>query len=250
MWIKYQQSNGVKFREEAGNDGDAGGNNDGDNSGDNKDKENNSSPNKDQFVNMWVDETNDDEKAGGKDNQQQQQNNQQQQQSPDEVFNQHFQSLNLDAGLDVEGVITDIQSGKPDALASYTEQLTKNVYRATLAQTSKMMDLKVAKAVEQATTQASGEFNSTLALNELNEKLPFTTDAAIKPIADGVFSRFIKQGKPVNEAIGLTKQYFERMFKMSGDYLDTVPADTGNSRRFGASGADEDIDWLDVLSGS
>ena len=249
MWIKYQQSNGVKFREEAGNDGDAGGNNDGGKTGDNKDNENNTGSNKDQFANMWVDENDGGEIAGGKDNQQQQ-NNQQQQQSPDEVFNQHFESLNLDAGLDVEGVIIDIQNGKPDALASYTEQLTKNVYRATLAQTSKMMDLKVAKAVEQATTQANGEFNSTLALNELNEKLPFTKDAAIKPIADGVFSRFIKQGKPVGEAIGLTKQYFERMFKMSGDYLDTVPADTNESRRFGASGADEDVDWLDVLSGS
>jgi hypothetical protein len=255
MWLKYQTFDNRKREANTGDGGNGDGN--GGDGGDNSGGENNTGGNTDPFANMWSDGDAGGEAGNANSQQQQQQQQQTAAPTPQEVFDQHFDSLNIGAGFDMAQVTSDIQNGGVEQLNNFANVLAKDIYRAAITQSSKIMDSKVEAAVNAAVNKSSGEFNATLATNELNAALPFTSDESIKPIADAVFSRFVKKGLSVPEAIGKTKAYFEHTFKLAGKTLDTKPpGQQPGQRGFGASGGnpqgtddEEEQDWVAILGG-
>jgi len=178
-------------------------------------------------------------------------------QTPDAVFNDHFNSLQIGAGFDMQGLADDIREGGVEQLNNFANVLAKDVYKAAMVQSNKLMANKVQEAVDLAVNKSSGEFNASMATRELNGALPFTSEPEIKPIADAIFARFVKNGSTVKESINKTKEYFEHTFKVARKQLEIQPPNAkpgsggfgGSSNNFVDEDEDNLPDWLDILGG-
>ena len=127
-----------------------------------------------------------------------------------EVFDEHISSLNLLKDVSLEKITTDLNAGSTESLEKAFKSLASNVYSSALINTNKIMDQKIAKAVEQAVEQSKTSFGSDFALQQMNSQLPFTAKSAIAPMAKQVLEQFIKKGKSTEEAIAGVKDYFKQ----------------------------------------
>lgn len=245
MWLRKYSSR--KYRE--GEPGNEGGTNTGGQQGQQSETENNNQNNVNPFADLWQNKP--DPKPAAQPNQ----NTTQPATAatdPNKIFKEHYDSLNIGAGVDLHKVTADIQNGGVQELGNFLDSFGQDIYKNTLTQASKLMDQKVSAAVQEALNKSTGTFNAELATRELNSALPFTKAPEVKPIADAVFAKFVDKGKSVEEAIKSTKAYFEHTFKLASKQLDTQPPG-GQNNRFGSQSqsADEEEmpDWMDILGG-
>lgn len=222
-----------------------------------KEGENNEKDNIEPFADLW--DNPDTEKGENKDQKQQTQSIQQ---GPtnQEVFDDHIKSLDLMGGVDLEKITADLNNGSIESLNSAFGTLAKNVYTKALVNTNKIMDQKIAKAVEQAVEQSKTSFGSDFAMQQMNSQLPFTAKPAIAPMAKQVLEQLIKKGKSTEEAIKGVKDYFQQtasvFAKESGMVI--APKNRPGSGRFTETAiqnlneddADDDLpDFLKILGG-
>lgn len=130
---------------------------------------------------------------------------------------------------------------------------------ATLAQQSHLKaiqssDTLINAKVEAAFKKMEGNTRSLMsgdkALTMLNEKLPFTKDKAIGPVAQTVMQRFIDRNATPEQAIEGVRKWFEHTLKAADPNYKKPNTNLNGSFRGdpGQNASDAETNWMDILS--
>ena len=232
--------------------GESGGGNNDNNSNDNKDDNDNES-NLTSFDDMW---SNNDADAGDV-------NaaptpvtvvNQAEPKSAESVFNEHVESIDFTAGIDVANLQSTMQNGDNEGFSKAIRAIGENAYRQSMIDMNKIINQRVDKAkTEMASTSATATATER-AISELQSALPYTKEPMYKPVAEGVFTQLLQQkGMTVDKAIQKTGEYFT---KFAGDVNKNNPR-APSSRANGGFGVideaddgDDGQDWMSFLGKS
>lgn len=249
--------------------GDTGGGGGGDNQGQQQQQQNNANNSGDENNNqnniitdgtMWDTESSDAGKPSNNSDQNSNANNQNVNANNNDgksQFDTHVESLNLGGGVDVAQVQQDMAQGNTESFAAALKTTGEAAYKAAITDSNKLMQTQIKAAVAEAVGEANGNFKSDMAIRDLHSALPYTEDAALAPVAKGVFTQFLKKGQTQAEAIKSTDEYFKHSMKLLGGSLDKDKSNGKPGGRFGNavnndnSGGNndgtDDTDWLEFL---
>jgi hypothetical protein len=176
----------------------------------------------------------------------------QQNKTPSDEWQEHVKSLGFD-DIDLDGIQSDIMEGKTDSLKTAFAAMAEKVYKSSLLTNKSVIDNAVKAAVSEAVSKAVGTTSSNAALEMMHQQLPFTSDAAIEPVAKAVLAKSLKDGKKPAEAIETTRKFFERMQNITAKELNKgkPPRSSSNSdfaNMFGDQ--EEETDWTALLTGT
>ncbi len=213
----------------------------------------NTGPNDGADGNLWVTPT----PENGPDNAQQNANANANTSVPDTrkaaqiAFDEHVASLGLAPNFTPEEIQALVDTRDP---AKFTETLGKmgeRIYRQAIMDTNRIIESRIGEAVDAAVAKATGVYQTDQFVQKLNAALPFTADADISPVAQGVAAQLVKKGKTPEEAIEGTRRFFKKVGQLSAQDLgiNTPPRTGPGSNPFAQSG-DEGEDWLDILTGT
>lgn len=246
----------LKYRiceENAGNGDGAGGGGQPNRQQNQNNAQNNAQNNLSPYADLW--QTANNESNQGNNQQQTTQSNNQGQPDPNKVMSDHIASLKLAAGVDTDAIMSGLRDGDPTALQSAFESVAAKAYQSAITTMNSVVEQRVKKAVEEASNNASSSVNTNLAIRELNEKLPFTAEPEVAPIAKAVFMQMMKKGKSVQEAISETGKYFGHVSKIASKFVDTTPpqsrsgANSFNRQQSNNNSNDNEPDWMSILGG-
>jgi len=176
--------------------------------------------------------------------------------NPEEVFNNHVKNINFTDGVDVNSVMTAMQNGDTEAFGTALRQIGENAYRQTMMDSNKILNSRMDKFKSEVNDSVSTATATDKAVSQLNSELPFTKDAAYAPIAQEVFSRYLKQkDMTVEKAIEKTGDYFQSLSGAVGKGTNTPPSQRSGGGFGGmesnTGNADEDgQDWMSFLGSS
>jgi len=119
-------------------------------------------------------------------------------------------------------------------------------------------------AVESAVEKSTGKMNTNQAVSRMHDKLSFTNDEVIEPVAKAMLAGFIRQGQRVDEAIASVGKSYEAQTRSLMKQMGMKPPQ-GDNFQFGADGVDntngqeasyegygdhsKSPDWFNVLAG-
>lgn len=176
-------------------------------------------------------------------------------QSPAEAFQQHIDSLNLTAGIDLSSLEDSSSENYSENLQNAFKTVSANTYKAAMTQMNQIIDSKLNSVKEDATKQATASINADMAINQMNSELKFTSDPDISPVAKAVLKQFINNGKSVSDSILAVKSFFESTAKKvnpeglspdnSFNNSNFNNSTNNNNHQNGQSTHDE---WLDILA--
>ena len=260
MTTRHMFNRGMLFNADAGsgngatqNDGNA--NNAASN---NADSGNNSSPNAGEFDNLWErpeNRDNNNNQQQQNNNQNNNQNNQQQQRTSADVINEHIRNSVGAIKFDAQKVGQQLQDGDMSGFEEAITEYGHNMYRNMMAQMGQYVTSKVNSAVEEAVKKSTGTVNSGMAVSKMHDALKFTSQPAIKPMAEAVFNQLLGKGKTVDEAIKGVGDYYNSIARTvsgtgnrrpgTGNFSDGRP---GGGNFDGNDAIGDDIDWVSALS--
>lgn len=144
--------------------------------------------------------------------------------------------------------------GTPEGLADQFSSINKRLQQGhveTLKAIKTMLDANIPKAVQDAVTKSRSYVDGKELRGLLNEKLPFTKDPAIGPVAETIMQRFRDKGANVEQALEGTQKWFDHTFKTVDPSYSPNPNVNG---RFGPQRTPQapkggEMDWLDALKG-
>lgn len=229
------------------------------NSDNDSNSENNNENNLPLNTNMWDNdnngnESNSDSSSQNSSSQGNQNVNQQQSLSPDEAMQQHIASLNLNANVDLNAISEELREGKTDALQSAFANISANTYKAAVLNTNRLMESKIAEAVESAVKQSSGTVSANLAEQEMHKLIPLTKNSDVAPIAKAVLTKMMSKSNSVEEAINGVEKFFKAISNEGVAQFKDLPANQPRPGQnpFGQSPQPkvDDNYYLDLLSGS
>jgi len=253
-----------KFYDEANGDGGQGGGSGGGGSQmqsgnaegqNNQQQQNNDGNNGSGYANIW-ETPNDDSNANGSQNQNANQNANQgggQQQSAEEQFQAHVKSLNLMQGVNMQEAMQD-----PEKFQGAIETMLGRVYQSAMINANQLYDQRSETLKSEMSQNANETINQRQLVSRMNEALPFTANAAYKPVADAVLQQFLAHGKAPEEAIKEVGGYFKTMY---ADMAKVVGNTNHNSRTHSGfngqvppgqnnqQGNSSEPNWVDLLSG-
>lgn len=174
--------------------------------------------------------------------------------SPEEQMNDHISGLNLAGGIDISKIAEDIRNGGDEnTLLTAFEQIGANSYKAAVTSMNDLMDKKLAKVTEEATTQASSTMNSNLAVSQMQGSLAYTKDPDIAPVAKAALTQFIKNGDDVDTAIKNVEKFLMKTANTIGG-TGKPPSDSSGNPSFPHNDNNNDSDdlghkeFLDLLT--
>ncbi len=153
------------------------------------------------------------------DNNQQQQQQQTQEpvvnrQDAGQVIADHIAGLNL-----VPAITNEVQeqfvNNDFSGLSGIVEEAVGNVYKQLLKDTSTIMDNKIKDGIKSAVSQSGNVTNATAAISLMEERMAFTKDPAISPVAKVILGRALKSGQDVDTGIDTVKRFFEKSSELS-----------------------------------
>lgn len=214
-------------------------------------QQDNNENNVDDLALIWQNPENKEDTNSG----QQQQQSVTQQDAGDVIAN-HIQSLNLVPKISND-IAEQVMQGDASGLQDIIDTAIGNLYKQVLRDTSLIADKKIQDGVTKAVSQSSTMVNANAAVNLMHERLAFTKDPAIAPVAKVTLGRAIKAGQDVDQAIDTVKRFFNRATELSTGGKNRPPKGRPNSRPNNASqmnmddGVDEfndDSDWENFLT--
>lgn len=244
--------------DQGGGDGGTGGDNNQQQQQNNQQQQSNENNNQNNIIEsgtMWDTDSSDEGKQGNNNAQNQNANNQNQNADGGaDHFAQHVESLDLAGGIDAGKIMQDMQSGNTESFTAALKQVGESAYKASIKDSNKLVQAQVKKAVEDAVGEANGNFNSSMAIRDLNDQLPYTADPALAPVAKGVFTQFLKKNNTQAEAIKLTDDYFKHTVGLLGGKIDKSNGkpngNFGNAVDNSGGAADDgngETDWIDFI---
>lgn len=219
--------------------------------------QNNTQNNVSPLAGMWQDDTTNSQPKPGTQQQQAPATQGQPPADPGTFLNNHIATLNLTNGIDMAQIAEQMRDGDHSGMQAALGTIAANSYRAAMLDANKLINAKVESAITEAQKRSGADFASTMALQQLHEALPFTSDDLVKPMAENVFLRFIKKGQSVQDAIKNTGEYFKHTMQAAQKDLQmSAPNGRPGQRGFnqpsntqqhqGTNTAEED-DWLNIL---
>ncbi len=172
--------------------------------------------------------------------------------TPEEQIKAYLDSVGLKP---IEFGDTDIEAVKNGTFdwKQFTDKVNNNVTQAhlqSLSSSKKMIDNAVKEAVEKAVGDSKSYFAGEQFRQVMHEKLEFTQDPAIGPVAETIAQRLMGRGATRDQAIQGVQKWFDHVFakanpdfELNGNTRDTY---RGNMRNNSKSG---NVDWLDMLRG-
>lgn len=148
-------------------------------------------------------------------------NQQQQQQQPvvaptnteiAEQFQNHIAGLKLTEGFNVDKIKEGLAQNDLTALNESMGNMAGKIYQAAILDGNKLMETKIAAAVEKAVEQSTGRVTADFAVQKLHEALPFTKNPSTAPIAVAVMKQFMSKGVTQDDAIPKVKEFFKNVF--------------------------------------
>jgi len=217
----------------------------------------NNEDNVDEFENFWqLDKDNTDQSTAS--NFQSQSQNQNGQDPSRDRFREHLDTLDFMKNVDMDKLRQDFENGSAENLPTAMKTVAENAYTQALIDSSKVMDQKVEKAVEQAVQKSRNEIGSHQMKEFMEEQLSFTKDPAIGPIARGVMQQALqKNGGDKWKALETVKNFFERASKVTSKDLGFEQVPRGRPRNNSGNNPgpsrgqrtdDDEMDWLKILS--
>jgi len=238
------------------NNGNNNNNNTNNNNNNNTDNKNDSID--DLVQNIWSD-VKDGNSGGGNQPQNQQQpqnqnnpnnnNNNGPQKTPEEQIADHLKSVGLEPIQLTEQDKTALQSGDFGGVMDRINQKITGAYIESMKASNKLIENAVTKAVDQAVNKSKNFVEGTQLRELLNEKLPFTKDASIGPVAETIMQRLLGKGATKDQALDGVQKWFDRTFKTVNPDFQPNPNRNEGFRRTPQS-TSEDTDWLKALQGN
>lgn len=204
-------------------------------------------------ANIWAD-------PAPQNNQQQQNNNQQQQtqQNPNNTdgqnaFTEYVNGLNFNTPQLSQEDATKIMQGDMSPLQNMMTSMARNIYTQAMMDANKVIQKQVERGVNDAVSKSTTTVKADNFVSKMNDRLPFTKDENIAPVAKSVMSRFIGMGQDLDTAIGNTAKYFQSISDKAGEHLSQGNS-RGNGSRPGAQGfqanrGQQEPDWLPFMMG-
>ena len=218
-------------------------------------QQDNKQDNVDDIAKIWENPDNKDEGQ-----QQQQQEPVVNRQDAGQVIADHITSLNLVPAISSE-VQQEFVNGDFTGLSNIVEGAVGNVYKQLLKDTSTIMDNKIKDGIKNAVSQSGNINNASAAISLMEERMAFTKDPAISPVAKVTLGRALKSGQDVDTAINTVKRFFERASDLSSGKPKRggPPASRPNSRPTNTNRQvntpntndefdDENSDWASFLT--
>jgi len=161
--------------------------------------------------------------------------------NPNELFNNYVNSLNFTDGIDVQKVIADLNEGNLESFQQALKTAAANAYKTSMTDMQKVLDAKIAKAIDEAANRSVSMQDSKMLLKDLNAKYPFTASPEIAPIAKTVMQQLIQNKKvSPSEAIEQTAKFFEHI-------TNKIKPDSGGKGNQNRS-SKSDVDWTSVFN--
>lgn len=235
-------------------------NNDGQNNQNAQQGGNNNQNNVDPFATIW--QTESAEAGEHSQNDQQNQNNQQSQnrndqntQQPGDFFNNYLKDLNFLEGINTQEIAQKLTEGDAESLGNTLNSIGRAAYGKAIVDANKIIEARVAKAVDEAVAKSSAHMSTDMAMRTMQERLPFTKQPAIQPVAATIMAQLMRKGDDVDKAIANTGEFFKHIYKLSAKDLglNKPPRATpgsGNQRNIveELDDAESGEDWLKVLT--
>lgn len=133
--------------------------------------------------------------------------------------------------------------------------------RVAMAGADRLATAKMTKAMEESVTRATAVTHTNLAVQEMNNRLGFTRDPAIAPVAEQVLNGFLARGDNADTALDNVEKYFKEFALATGSQFGMAPPNNDlrpGQRGFNDSrmqqndntddGQPKEMDWLDVLT--
>lgn len=214
--------------------------------------ENNNENNDAGYANMWdIPDQNSQQDTGQQQNANSQQQQTQSGPTADEQFQEHVKSLNLTQGVDFS-----LAAQEPEKFQEQMQTAMANVYQAAMVNANKLFEQRAGDLQNELNQHTATTVANDKMVSQMNTTLPFTADAAYKPVADAVLQQFINSGKTPDDAIKEVGGYFKSMYsamsanmggpqgnRLQGGFNGQMPSGANNSQQ------DSEPDWLAVLSG-
>lgn len=221
-----------------------------------------SKTNIDSNLNPFAKPANNDGNKGGDNNGNNSPPNNQQQQQPDP--NSQFQKFCRDngmfEGLDLQGFMKAVADGDTDKAGEFFMQSMLATARVAMAGADKLATAKMQKAMEETALRANAMTSTQLLTQEMHERLGFTRDPALAPMAEDVLNRFLAKGESAETALENTEKYFKQFALAAGSKFGLQSVEQSmrpGSQGFRGSqmqqndnddGGSADMDWIDVLT--
>lgn len=162
-------------------------------------------------------------------------------------FQQYVDRLNLvpdDVDLD-----TIIDNRDKEGFKNILKQVGANAYRNAVLDVNKIVEAKIPRLIDEAVKRATGTVHAHGAIEKMFDKLPYTKDPALRPVAEQVLSQAVKRNKgDLSRALSDVERYFKRTAELAGG-----GNSNGNSRsgRGGSNNksSDQEVDWMKLLGG-
>ncbi len=223
------------------------------NNGNNQNNNNNIQDNNDNFDKLWQDEA--DNTDQGKKSTTQQQTQPENVSDNSTQFNDYIATINFMEGVDLPKIAEELNTGKTDSMQDAFTKVGQNAYKRALADGAKIMDHKISQAVEQAVQKAGVNVNANMAVSTMEQRLGYTKDPAMSPIAKAVLAQLMKKGKSLDDAVQGVDKYFARTAQLLNKNKNAPHGRPGN-RGFNTrdnnnvqsdDGDEEDLDWMELL---
>ena len=110
-----------------------------------------------------------------------------------------------------------IRQGDMAPVQKQMHKMAAGLYQNMLGDVNRMLNGMKDKIIQEAVQQSGTQINAKQAVAQMHQKLPWTADQAIAPIAQAALAQAIKKGKSVAEAIDAIPKLFNRASeKMNG----------------------------------
>lgn len=166
-------------------------------------------------------------------------------------------------GLSMGDFMTAVEKNDPEAMGAFFEKIMENAALVSITMADKLTASKLEKAQATAVDTATKSTKRQLLMEEMFEKLPFTNEAALKPVAEQALDGFLAQGKSPKEAIDSVAEFFKataltagsafgmKMEQKGGNGLPDSGGFRGASGPFGNNNNDEpeEPEWVSIFTG-
>lgn len=179
---------------------------------------NNTGANANDFAQLW------EAKPAEKnvDNPQQPQFQQQvQKDDPAALLAQHFKNI----GLEIPEMPEGLKETLGEEGAAYFQRMAAGMqksYLQAMRDGKQLLEEKFGETEEVSKRVVDDKFSLEAMRGKLNTALPYTTNPAIKPVAESVMRQFMSKGKTVDEAVTGVKEFFNYMIENTMEF---APAD-------------------------
>lgn len=179
---------------------------------------------------------------------------------PNVEFKKFCRDSGMFENLDLEGFVEAVGKGDTAKAAEFFMESMLSTARVAMAGADRLATAKMNQAMEATAVRASAMTSTQLLTNEMHERLGFTKDPAMAPLAEDVLNRFLAKGESADVALDNTEKYFKEFalaaggkFGMMAPNTDMRPGQRGfNDSRMqqndNSESVNQEMDWMDVLT--